>query len=151
MTIARLSPRVKQSVRDADRLYQVPSLKMSAAIPPLPLAYMACLGKTLPFPSFEALRWCAVYDATWQLRVTVDTMSAPDCDLANDCVVETRRREWLLMWWAVGQPWSTDRWLTQASTVPEAMQPFPNHFKGVFKQHNVSFMIIKNYTAFFMT
>ena len=43
-------------------------------------------------------------DTTWQLRVTVDTMSAPDYDLANDRLVETRLREGLLMRWAVGQP-----------------------------------------------
>ena len=75
-------------------------------------------------------------------------MSAPDCDLANDRLVETRCREGLPMRWAVGQPWTTDCWLIQASSLPEARQPFPNHLKICLNNYNVSFVIVKDYTVF---
>jgi hypothetical protein len=59
-------------------------------------------------------------------------MSAPACDLANDRLVETRCREGLWMRWAVGQPWTTDCWLIQAPSLPEATA-IPKPFENVFK------------------
>jgi len=64
MTMVRLSPRVKQAVRDADYLCLVPSIS-------LPHAFMACVGKAWPLRLLEvpSIRNQAVR-STWRSMAT---------------------------------------------------------------------------------